>query len=785
MKKLLAILVLLAVCFGVKTGAEAVSGVCSIYRSWATGDQLTAPDLTTSFTTVGVTNDNPDCMASHSTSVSAMQTVRHPFSTGLNPDLTPIMTGEIQSLRGMILRLAQGQDSANSSQWYVPPMRFQNHSGGGVVAGDVVRADPGSPLANYVSGADEPGPRFITATHVATRGIIGVVLESIAHAAYGRVAFYGVHHIGVTGDVHVGAYLVTSSSTKLAQASRSHATTSSPPSGAFAVALHATAGPQGATTRHVRALLFGGATSAVPGLGEFYVTDFGARCDGTGDDTIAIQETLTRASHSVNLYTGSVGGVVHLPAGHCIISDQLIVDNGVVMKGRGVIATTLHWTTAIPIARPAVRLGASNGSVLSFGTRLEDLQLVGNHVVNIGVFSQSLNEKSGMIRTRLRGFRTHGIALLDASSSMFNTNYRMEEVEVWMSRQHGVPAGGIGAIGVYMESFSKQGGVWDNLTVTMDGLTPQSGILYGVFLKDIGTGTATFEARSLNSESSHAGLFLDTRAGAMVRGLTTSGAGSNTVLVIHSTGAVDVSGMLRSTGQFLVQNAQINHNVTALRLNNYRQNSVSPIQVYQDGADDQPNVMSNTSPNFRIYSSATSGGNSRSSLQFLDGNGDGWNIQFNADGTADPIIFSHIASTTVGNTMLELRDTGVMILRNGSVNNLKLGDQADRATTVGTNIFSIFDGTAPVGTLANGISLYSTAGELRVMDSGGTATLLSPHDKKTGEWIFYSKNTSTGQVLRIDVERMLRTLNSLFGMDFIKDYWEAPGTGLAPTESIP
>ena len=114
---------------------------------------------------------------------------------------------------------------------------------------------------------------------------------------------------------------------------------------------------------------------------------------------------------------------------------------------------------------------------------------------------------------------------------------------------------------------------------------------------------------------------------------------------------------------------------------------------------------------------------------------------------------------------------GAELMRLTNVGNLKIGGTATRATTEGTNKLELFDGTAPVGTLAAGISLYSTAGELRVMDSGGTATLLSPHNKQ-GEWIFFSKNTRTGQVLRIDMERLMRLLDTQFGGGYIHEYVE-------------
>jgi hypothetical protein len=57
-----------------------------------------------------------------------------------------------------------------------------------------------------------------------------------------------------------------------------------------------------------------------------------------------------------------------------------------------------------------------------------------------------------------------------------------------------------------------------------------------------------------------------------------------------------------------------------------------------------------------------------------------------------------------------------------AVGNLSLGGSADRGTTVGTNAFQIFNGTAPAGTLTNGVSLYSSSGDLFFMDAAGTAS---------------------------------------------------------------
>ena len=53
--------------------------------------------------------------------------------------------------------------------------------------------------------------------------------------------------------------------------------------------------------------------------------------------------------------------------------------------------------------------------------------------------------------------------------------------------------------------------------------------------------------------------------------------------------------------------------------------------------------------------------------------------------------------------------------------NVSIGGTADRGTTVGSAALQLFNGTAPAGTLTNGVSLYSQSGDLRFMDAAGNA----------------------------------------------------------------
>ena len=58
------------------------------------------------------------------------------------------------------------------------------------------------------------------------------------------------------------------------------------------------------------------------------------------------------------------------------------------------------------------------------------------------------------------------------------------------------------------------------------------------------------------------------------------------------------------------------------------------------------------------------------------------------------------------------------------------------------------------------------------VDEGGVATQLSPHDPETGEWIFYSQNTRTGRVMRVDMEQLVKFLDDYFGTSFVQEWIE-------------
>jgi hypothetical protein len=114
-----------------------------------------------------------------------------------------------------------------------------------------------------------------------------------------------------------------------------------------------------------------------------------------------------------------------------------------------------------------------------------------------------------------------------------------------------------------------------------------------------------------------------------------------------------------------------------------------------------------------------------------------------------------VSSGYSANNVLILQPTG---------GNVKIGGTSTRATTDPVGAFVLHDATtAPVGTRTGGIDLYSTAGELRVMDAAGNATLLSPHDKE-GYYIHEETNFK-GRYLKIEMERLLMEVAKKLGLE--------------------
>ena len=79
--------------------------------------------------------------------------------------------------------------------------------------------------------------------------------------------------------------------------------------------------------------------------------------------------------------------------------------------------------------------------------------------------------------------------------------------------------------------------------------------------------------------------------------------------------------------------------------------------------------------------------------------------------------------------------------------------------------------------LLNHAHIYSklTGGtaEIFVQDSDGNVTQISPHNPE-GEWHYFSRNTRTGKVVRVNMEKMIRRLEEITGESFMEEWYEDP-----------
>ena len=147
---------------------------------------------------------------------------------------------------------------------------------------------------------------------------------------------------------------------------------------------------------------------------------------------------------------------------------------------------------------------------------------------------------------------------------------------------------------------------------------------------------------------------------------------------------------------------------------------------------------------------------------------------YTISGAGELTVEAASGNLNLGNTgnIKFLRSSSTMALIGAS--GIRLAADTAHGTTAGTNVLSIFNGTAPVGTLANGASFFCAAGEMKVIDAAGNVTVLSPHDDD-GQWISDSRDSVTGRGLRIQMERLMRRLDEEYGGGFIEEFTEEIG----------
>lgn len=155
-----------------------------------------------------------------------------------------------------------------------------------------------------------------------------------------------------------------------------------------------------------------------------------------------------------------------------------------------------------------------------------------------------------------------------------------------------------------------------------------------------------------NVERHNDGVFFDTNGGGtLINGsMHTSG---TSMLRINTGFPVLALNLVRSIGTNIIRNDRIGQNITLLR-NGFYFNGYDTAgqQVLAMGGATQAsgNVVGDNHPIWRIRSVATSGAASRSSLQWQDGNDNGWQMRFEANSARVPLTFFPITAGTLSSS---------------------------------------------------------------------------------------------------------------------------------------
>jgi hypothetical protein len=97
----------------------------------------------------------------------------------------------------------------------------------------------------------------------------------------------------------------------------------------------------------------------------------------------------------------------------------------------------------------------------------------------------------------------------------------------------------------------------------------------------------------------------------------------------------------------------------------------------------------------------------------------------------------------------------------------KVEDYTTTMVSASADLLTMDDTNAPP-TPSSAAHMYAKSGEMYVMDTAGNETQISPHGED-GEWQYFSRNTRTGKVVRIRMEKMIRKLEELTGETFIEE----------------
>lgn len=161
----------------------------------------------------------------------------------------------------------------------------------------------------------------------------------------------------------------------------------------------------------------------VQGSAPWYdVKAYGAKGDGTTDDTSTIASALTAA--------GATGGVVFMPPGNFRINSTLVVPYGVELRGCGRSATTISALGTFPTSTQLVQLGPI-GSI-GVGCRLRSVAVNCNNIAgSIGIYSEGINENSGIFEAMVQNYVSRAVQIKQPASGPQPQHFSISDLEIY------------------------------------------------------------------------------------------------------------------------------------------------------------------------------------------------------------------------------------------------------------------------------------------------------------------------------------------------------------------
>lgn len=127
--------------------------------------------------------------------------------------------------------------------------------------------------------------------------------------------------------------------------------------------------------------------------------------DLTFNNGPGLQSALNEAAES-----GGAGAIttVDLPQGIYGLTSQVYVPLWVRLRGSNPRGTYLQAQAGFPLNTPMVTLGTQGGSI-TFGAKVEDLAIDGNHIASDGLYTNQANELSGARNVLIANYLRYGI----------------------------------------------------------------------------------------------------------------------------------------------------------------------------------------------------------------------------------------------------------------------------------------------------------------------------------------------------------------------------------------